>query len=106
EGDDNEEGWVDELAELSLDELKDFEASIQPAQAVIAKLRKLAFKIVNSTTKLAPAWRKICVELGLPERMIPRDVRTRWNSTYDMIKMSVEYRAAVKRMCSDADHGL
>ncbi|TFK81276.1 hypothetical protein K466DRAFT_454437, partial [Polyporus arcularius HHB13444] len=95
------EGWVDELADLSVEELKDFEASIRPVQAVVAKLRKLAFKIVNSTTKLAPAWRDICKELGLPERMIPRDVRTRWNSTYDMIKMAVEYAKAIKRMCSD-----
>ena len=38
--------------------------------------------------------------------MIPRDVRTRWNSTYDMIKMAIEYSKAIKRICSDADNGL
>ena len=70
------------------------------------QLRKLAFKIVNSTTKLAPVWRDICKELSLEERMIPRDVRTRWNSTYDMIKMAIEYSKAIKRICSDADNGL
>ncbi len=38
--------------------------------------------------------------------MIPRDVCTRWNSTYDMIKMAVEYAKAIKRICSDAENGL
>ncbi len=39
ESDDNEEGWVDELAGLSQEELKEFEATIRPVQAVIAKVR-------------------------------------------------------------------
>ena len=39
DGDDNEEGWVDELSSLSLEELQDFEMNIRPVQTVVAKVR-------------------------------------------------------------------
>lgn len=29
---------------------------------------------------------------------MPRDVATRWNSTYDMLKFALEYRCAVDKM--------
>ena len=38
--------------------------------------------------------------------MLPRDVKTRWNSTYDMLATAVEYKVAVKAMCSDAELSL
>lgn len=45
-------------------------------------------------------------EHGLPQRLIPRDVKTRWNSTYDMLDVAVRYREAVETLCSKADRGL
>ena len=50
---------------------------------------------------LSPAWRRICRELGLKERLIPRDVVTRWNSTYDMMKFVLAYRAAIDKITAD-----
>ena len=50
---------------------------------------------------LLPAWKEKCQELKLGERVIPRDVRTRWNSTYDMLDIAVKYREAVDAMCAD-----
>lgn len=38
--------------------------------------------------------------------MIPRDVRTRWNSTYDMIVVAIQYKDAVNRVCSEKENGL
>ena len=31
----------------------------------------------------------------LPAHLIPRDVKTRWNSTYDMMKIALKYRSAI-----------
>ncbi|KAJ7435699.1 hypothetical protein B0H11DRAFT_1702958 [Mycena galericulata] len=48
-----------------------------------------------------PAWRKICRKCKLKERMIPCDVRTRWNSTYDMLYFSQNYRPAIHAITSE-----
>lgn len=59
------------------------------------QLRKLAFAIVHSTTIVLPAWRATCIAHGLLTRLIPRDVRTRWNSTYDMLVAGIQFREAI-----------
>ena len=69
-------------------------------------MRRLAFKIVHSTTLIKPAWESICNEKGLGQRLIPRDVKTRWNSTYDMLQVALEYRMALDTLCSRREHGL
>ena len=38
--------------------------------------------------------------------MMPRDVSTRWNSTYDMVEFATEYRAALDIMTADRDMNL
>ena len=35
--------------------------------------------------------------------MIPRDVRTRWNSTYEMLDFAIEYRDALDTIAGDQD---
>ncbi len=52
-----------------------------------------------------PEWHAILAKLAqesteagdkpLSDRMVPRDVTTRWNSTYDMLAFAYEYRAAL-----------
>ena len=37
---------------------------------------------------------------------MPRDVSTRWNSTYDMLEFATEYRAALDIMTADHDMNL
>ena len=41
--------------------------------------------------------------LGLQPRMMPCDVSTRWNSTYDMLEFALEYRTALNMMTADRD---
>jgi len=68
---------------------------------LLLQVRKLSFAIIHSTTIALPAWRQICYELGLKERLIPRDVVTRWNSTYDMMKFVLAYREAIDMITAD-----
>ena len=42
-------------------------------------------------------------ELPLTARMIPRDVATRWNSTYEMLSFSYTYREAYNEITSNRD---
>jgi len=56
-----------------------------------AQVRKFLFAIVHLTTIALPAWREACVAHSLCACLIPRDVKTRWNSTYDMLKVMLKY---------------
>ncbi|KAF8236001.1 hypothetical protein L208DRAFT_1209381, partial [Tricholoma matsutake] len=89
--DDNEE---EEDPFEMLDEV-DHEQLIENTAAVHAtlnKIQKLSFAIIHSTTITLPAWRKTCAIHKLPICLIPRDVKTHWNSTYDMVKVALKYR--------------
>jgi len=37
---------------------------------------------------------------------MPRDVSTRWNSTFDMLEFAVEYRVAIDALTGARDFGL
>jgi hypothetical protein len=65
------------------------------------QLRQLAFKTIHSTTKLLPAWMALLTKLKLPSRMMPRDVATRWNSTFDMLDFTLQYRSAIDAITDD-----
>ena len=34
-------------------------------------------------------------------RLIPRDVKTRWNSTYDMLNVAMEYRKVIDNITAN-----
>jgi hypothetical protein len=61
----------------------------------VTQLRKTAFAIKNSTTVILPQWFTTLEDCGLRQRMMPRDVSTRWNSTYDMLEFAVDNREAL-----------
>jgi hypothetical protein len=67
------------------------------------QLRKMAFAIKNSTTIILPEWYRILEELALKERIMPRDVSTRWNSTFDMLDFAIEYQRAIDAISGDRD---
>ena len=55
---------------------------------------------------LLPVW-KTCLEaLKLPINIMPWDVSTRWNSTYDMLSFAVQYWWAIKHITSDQRNDL
>jgi len=55
----------------------------------------------NSTTIILPAWFETLEKLELSSRMMPRDVTTRWNSTFDMLVFAVEYQVAINEISGD-----
>ncbi|KAJ6616948.1 hypothetical protein B0H10DRAFT_1765813, partial [Mycena sp. CBHHK59/15] len=57
--------------------------------------------IINSTTILLSLWKEKCKENDLPVRLIPCDVATRWNSTYNLLVFAVKYEAVIDVMTGD-----
>ena len=52
---------------------------------------------------MLPQWFSVLEELHLDARMMPRDVRTWWNSTLDMLDFAVENREALDIITGDRD---
>ena len=57
----------------------------------------------NSTTIILPQWFLILNDLELAERMMPHDVSTRWNSTFNMLDFAIEHIAAINTITGDRD---
>ena len=66
-------------------------------------MQKVAFAIKNSTTILLPRWFSILRDLNTAEKMMPCDVSTRWNSTFDMLDFAVEHITAINTITADRD---
>ena len=66
----------------------------------------MAFKILHSTTKLLPVWDAYLKEFKLAIRRMPRDVSTRWNSTFDMLDFALNYRKVIDVISADREMGL
>ncbi|KAG0708537.1 hypothetical protein DFH29DRAFT_794768, partial [Suillus ampliporus] len=67
---------------------------------------KLAFKMIHSTTKLLPVWYIVLEKCKLSQRVMPRDVATRWNSTFDMLTFALKYHKAIDMICADKNMDL
>ena len=68
---------------------------------ILQRLRKLVVAI-NSSPKRIYHYKNLCDELEMSNKnILVEDVRTRWNSTYDMIKAAWEKREVLKVMASD-----
>jgi len=145
EGDDDDEGLVDEIKQMPRAEAEKVQRDTKPVRLAIAKvrrtspqaqfeliapqspsssdnfwrviwldsfwfdtdglrwlrlcsqqLRKIAHMTIHSPTVLLPRWFASCRKADLKERKIPRDVCTRWNSTFDMIKFCIDYKSAIQ----------
>ena len=75
--------------------------------SIHCQLRKLAYAIKRSTKILLPRWKTILEELAPTAaatqlvHIMPWDVSTRWNSTYEMLKFAYLYREAIDRITGD-----
>ncbi|KAF9001301.1 hypothetical protein BDQ17DRAFT_1167082, partial [Cyathus striatus] len=87
---DDNDGWVDEVAALSQADHRVIQEKLRPVKLILVKV--CLFILMFSTTKLLPTWKNCLQELNLPVRIIPHDVCTQWNSTYDLLSFLLEYR--------------
>jgi hypothetical protein len=72
----------------------------------LTQLRATTNAIKNSSTLLLPQWRTKLKELGMKVRIMPHDVSTRWNSTFDMLDFAIAYRAPLDDLASNRDFNL
>jgi hypothetical protein len=62
------------------------------------QIHKLAFTIKNSSTIALPQWYCILEDLSLEAQVIPCDVRTHWNATYNMLDFAYQYRKVINKI--------
>lgn len=75
--------------------------AFNPLPIAHLQVRQLSFVIIHSTTIALPAWCCTCTELGLKERLIPCDILTWWNLTYDMLRFVLAYKKAIDQATAD-----
>ncbi|KAJ3966428.1 hypothetical protein EV361DRAFT_809106, partial [Lentinula raphanica] len=68
--------------------------------------RKISYKIINSPTGLLPKWKEHIAKAELPDRILPRDVTTRWNSTHDMLNSFLQMKTAISDFVDRSSHSL
>jgi hypothetical protein len=98
--DDKDDG-IDEMADLSAIDQETLISDTKAVRGTVSKLRDLSFAIINSTTKALPAWKLSCRKLKKKALLIPRDVTTRWNSTYDTLEFCLRYRKPIDAITAD-----
>lgn len=59
------------------------------------------YAIKNSPTIVIPKWFLMLDKLGLGHRMMPWDVSTQWNSTYDMLLFALKYQHTLNVITED-----
>jgi hypothetical protein len=59
--------------------------------------------MIHSTTKILPAWYACLEELKMAHRTMPRDVSTRWNSTFHMLEFALKYCKAIDSVSAERD---
>jgi len=55
---------------------------------------------------LLPAWKVILKNLELAIWIMPHNVKTHWNSMYDMLSFALKYKEALKELTSDLSNNL
>jgi hypothetical protein len=76
---------------------------------VLLQTRQIAFKVINSPTLLLPQWHSRLerdAPTALHGRILPRDVSTHWNSTFDHLSAFVELEEYIDAFTGNREHGL
>ena len=66
-------------------------------------MQKVAFAVKNSMSIILPQWLTILQDLEFIEHMMPHDVTTQWNSTFDMLNFPIEHITTINTITSNRD---
>ena len=55
---------------------------------------------------LLPEWDALLEKLELAVQRLPRNVATRWNSTFDMLSKALQHQLAIETFTADRKNGL
>jgi hypothetical protein len=120
EDNENTENWEDERDSMTAEQLTVLNRSVQLVRLMLVKVHiesklyiidhnspytsqlcKTAFAIKNSSTIILPCWYEIFKELELGACMMPWDVLTRWNSTFNMLMFAIDYCLAINTIIAE-----
>ncbi|KAJ3963537.1 hypothetical protein EV361DRAFT_813310 [Lentinula raphanica] len=101
---DDEEGFVAVLEEMIAEERENWVRDVEPVKSMLYKTRKISYKIINLPTGLLPKWKEHLVKAQLPDCILPHDVATRWNSTYDMLDSFLQMKTAISDFVDRSSH--
>ena len=59
---------------------------------------KLVYAVKNSSTIILPQWYCILKSLSLKAQVIPHDIHTCWNATYNMLDFAYQYKKAINKI--------
>ncbi|EPS93908.1 hypothetical protein FOMPIDRAFT_1106820, partial [Fomitopsis schrenkii] len=94
---DNEVLW-DVIEEIDDTSRADIQQEVCPVKMMLLKLRKILVLIHRSLTLLLPAWGRAVEAVRLKVKKLPRDVCTRWNSTFRMLDVAIQDHKAIEWM--------
>ncbi|KAJ3964259.1 hypothetical protein EV361DRAFT_774579, partial [Lentinula raphanica] len=99
-------GFVGVLDEMTAEEREEWQREVTPVKSALLKTRKISFAIIHSTTKLLPRWREQVLDTEFEDQVLPRDVATRWNSTYDMLAAFLRMKEHVIKFVDSSSNEL
>ena len=65
------------------------------------QLHKFANSLKNSPTVLTPMFHASCKKFSIKPKQPVTDVKTRWSSTYNMLRWAIQFRQPVDDVCQD-----
>ncbi|KAJ3709887.1 hypothetical protein C8R42DRAFT_534902, partial [Lentinula raphanica] len=71
---DNVEGFVAVLDEMSVEEKENWQCAVEPVKSALFKIRKISYKLINSSMGLLPKWREHLSDTEFAGRTLRRDV--------------------------------
>jgi len=61
----------------------------------------VAFAIKNSSTRILPQWWEVLSEFNLKMKMMPWNITTRWNFSFDMLNFALDYWQAINTIINE-----
>ncbi|KAF9545741.1 hypothetical protein CPC08DRAFT_609386, partial [Agrocybe pediades] len=96
------EGMVDFREEMTPEEIDELNSTVRPVRLVLIKVAVFVYPCLLLTNHSIPALQNR-VPLHLGVRVMPCDITTRWNLTYDMLVFVLKYQQVIDEITVNRD---